>query len=156
MAPIPVIGIAETGAFRPMVEFGTEQEDLTRIFAPRSRAFPSAKHFTLEIRGDSMNAARPVPLVDGMFALCVDIADAGLTIESGRIYAVRRTLDNGQTYEVTIKRAKVFRDRIELSPESTNARHKPAIIRRGSEETNAQRIEAVGLVYGVFSSIELS
>jgi hypothetical protein len=34
-----------------------------------------------------------------MEVLCVDMADAGLQVESGRIYATRRTLDGGQTYE---------------------------------------------------------
>jgi len=43
------------------------------------------------------------------------MADAGLQVESGKIYATRRTLDGGQTYETIVRRAMVFRDRAELS-----------------------------------------
>lgn len=157
VAPIPVAGIAETGAFRPMPEIGPELEhELPRVNAPTSRAFPGAKHFALEIRGDSMNAAKPVPLVEGMFALCVDFTDAELTLETGRIYAVRRTQDGGHTYEVTIKRAHVFRDRVELRPESTNKKHETIIVPRArGDDLNAQEVRAIGLVYGTFSSMEL-
>jgi SOS-response transcriptional repressor LexA len=154
-AAIPIVGIAETGAFRVMAEWGPDTDvELPRIFAPRSRLFPKAKHFALEVRGDSMNAARPRPIVEGMYALCVDIIDAELPIESGRVYAVRRTIDGGQTYECTIKRAQVFRDRIELVPESTNPAHKTITVARDFDVTHTNEIAAIGLVYGTFNSFE--
>jgi SOS-response transcriptional repressor LexA len=156
MAPIPVIGIAETGAFRPMQDIDSTQEyELPRIHAPRNSSFAAAKHFALEIRGDSMNAARPIPLVAGMHALCLDMVDADLTIESGRIYAVRRTLDGGQTYELTIKRAHVFKNRIELRPESTNKAHKTIEIAREDHDGGTNEVRAIGLVYGVYGSMEI-
>jgi SOS-response transcriptional repressor LexA len=155
-APIPVAGIAEAGAFRAMPEWGHEHEhELPRIIAPRSKLYPKAKHFALEVRGDSMNAAKPTPIVEGMYVLCIDVIDAGADVESGRIYAVRRTMDGGQTYECTIKRAKVFRDRVELHPESTNHSHKVIEIPRRHDREAANSVEAIGLVYGSFNSFEL-
>jgi SOS-response transcriptional repressor LexA len=117
---IPIVGVAELGAFRQMPVNDDTEENLPRVNAPHSRLYPNARHFALEVRGDSMNAAKPSPILDGMIALCVDVVDAEIEVESGKIYAVRQTRDGGQTYELTIKRAKVFRNRVELLPESTN------------------------------------
>lgn len=156
---IPLVGYAETGAFRPMVDFGDDfVGDLPVICAEGSRAHPTAKLFALTARGDSMNASRP-PIIEGMTVLCVDFVDAGIEIETGRVYAVRRTRDSGQTWELTVKRAHVFRDRYELRPESTNPAHTPIIIPRGNGGASLQQddgtvIEVIGLVYGTFQSFE--
>lgn len=151
VAEIPVIGFAETGAFRQMADFDQgDSESLRKVAASRSTDHPKARHFALQIRGDSMNLAKPYPLIDGLIVLCIDMADAGLEIESGKIYAVRRTMDGGQTYECTVKRAKVFRDRFELLPESSNQDHKPLILPRGAGRDDAAKsIDVIGLVYGV-------
>jgi SOS-response transcriptional repressor LexA len=152
--PIAVAGFAEAGAFRVMPEVWHEFEhDLPRIGAPKSPSFPKAKHFALEVRGDSMNATKPTPILSGMMVLCVDIIDADIPIESGQIYAVRRTRDAGQTWEITVKRARVFRDRIELHPESTNPTHQPFIIRNHEDAADHHTIEAFGLVYAVYASL---
>jgi SOS-response transcriptional repressor LexA len=155
IASLPVIAVAEAGAFRAMVAIGDQEQDLPKISAPRSGRFPNAKHFALEVRGDSMNASNP-PITDGTYVLCVDVIDAELSVETGQIYVVRRTLDGGQTYEWTVKRAKVFRDRIELHPESTNAIHKPTVIPRAHDTEMTNEVIAVGWVYGVFNSLESS
>jgi len=152
---IPIAGIAETGAFRQMIDFGADYErELPILRAPRSRLHPRARHFALEVRGDSMNAARPAPIVEGMYVLCVDIVSAELLVESGRIYAVRQTRDAGQTWECTIKRAKVYRDRVELVPESTNANHQKIVIERDLDPAHTNEVAAIGLVYGLYSSFE--
>jgi SOS-response transcriptional repressor LexA len=153
VAPIPVIGIVEAGAFRPMHEppYGEEPKHLN---APTSISYPSAPHFALEVWGDSMNASKPVPLLEGMYVLCVDVAAAGLTVESGKIYVVRRTKDGGQTYELTVKRARVFRNRTELIPESTNPKHEPIVVRRELDPDSANEVTAFGLVYGAYASLE--
>jgi SOS-response transcriptional repressor LexA len=155
VAPTPVIGIAEAGAFRPMREVSPDTEiDFPHLNAPRSELYPDAKHFALQVWGDSMNAAKPVPIVQGMHVLCVDVIDAELTIESGKIYVVRQTKDAGQTYELTVKRARVFRDRIELVPESTNPRHQTIVVRLNFESESRKEIAAIGWVYGTYTSLE--
>jgi SOS-response transcriptional repressor LexA len=154
-SPIPIAGFAETGAFRQMLDFDQLEHNAPTVHAPRSTAYPLARHFALEVRGDSMNAAKPTPIVEGMFALCVDIIDAELMVESGRIYAVRRTLDGGSTWECTIKRAKVYRNRIELVPESSNVLHQKIVIMRDTDpSSHTNEVAAIGLVYGLYSSFE--
>lgn len=152
--PIPIAGIAETGAFRQMVDFDQLEHNLPVVHAPRSRAYPRARHFALEVRGDSMNAAKPTPIVEGMYALCVDVISAELMIESGRIYAVRQTRDGGSTWECTIKRAKVYRDRTELLPESTNQAHQKIVVPRDLNADHTNEVSAFGLVYGIYNSFE--
>ncbi len=150
VAEVPIIGVAEAGAFRVMADEDQSPHNLRLVSVRKSRRYPMVRHFALEVRGDSMNAARPSPILDGAVALCVDILDAGLEIETDKIYAARRTLDDGQTWECTIKRARVFRDRYELVPESTNPVHKPLIIPRGAgRDHDSHRIEAIGLVYAI-------
>lgn len=153
---VPISGIAEAGVFRVMPNVRSDFErELPSIAATRSVRYPRAKHFAMEVRGLSMNAAEPYPILPGMYVLCVDMISAELIIESGKIYAVRRTLDAGSTYEFTIKRAFVFRDRIELRPESTDRSFEPLIIPRKTDwEDDGVEIMAIGLVYGAVNSYE--
>jgi SOS-response transcriptional repressor LexA len=151
---IPVVADAETGAFRQLPELDDMgMAALPQIIAPRSASHPRATHFAFRIRGNSMNNAMP-PLVEGMYALCVDLASADLLVETGKIYAVRRTLDGGHTYEVTIKRARVHRTQTELLPESTDPSHRPIIVPRDTDLLIGNEIKAIGWVYGAFSSFE--
>jgi SOS-response transcriptional repressor LexA len=149
---VPLIGIAEAGAWRTVSPLPADVQE--SVSPARSRNYKSFKHFALRVQGDSMNASRP-PIGDGQIILCVDMADAGLEITDGRVYVVRRTRDGGQSYEMTVKRAFVFRDRIELRPESTNPAHRPITVKRGMDEDfDGTRVEAIGLVYGTYASLE--
>jgi SOS-response transcriptional repressor LexA len=149
---VPLIGIAEAGAWRTVSPLPADVQE--SVSPARSRNYKSFNHFALRVQGDSMNASRP-PIGDGQIILCVDMADAGLEITDGRVYVVRRTRDGGQSYEMTVKRAFVFRDRIELRPESTNPAHKAITVKRGMDEDfDGTRVEAIGLVYGTYASLE--
>jgi SOS-response transcriptional repressor LexA len=155
IAPLPIAFTAEAGAFRDMSTFDDiEASELPTIDAPRSKHYPRARHFAVAIRGDSMNATKPLALTEGTYALCVDVIDAEIAVQTGQVYAVRRTRDGGQSYEVTIKRAKVFKDRIELHPESTNPKYKPINIPIDSDPASTRETAAIGWVYGVFGSFE--
>jgi SOS-response transcriptional repressor LexA len=153
---IPVVGIVEAGAFREMPAYFTDgnHNESPLIVAERSSQYRGARHFAMEVRGDSMNAARPWPILPGMHVLCVDMVSAELMVETGRIYVVRRTLNAGQTWELTVKRARVFRDRVELHPESLNKIHVPLVIPRGHDDDGTE-VSAIGLVYGFYGSLEL-
>lgn len=150
---VPVIGIAEAGAFRHMSALNYDDSSLPMREVQLSRRFPRARHFALQIRGDSMNASRTGPLTDGMFVMCVDMKSADLEFENDRLYAVRRSLDRGRTFETSIKRATVFRDRIELASESTR-QHDKFIISRSPSSDSEPQVEAFGLVYAALLDFE--
>jgi transcriptional regulator with XRE-family HTH domain len=155
LSQILVAGVAEAGAFRSLKASPAEAEyQMAPVNAALSTSYPAAKHFAFAIRGSSMNAARPVPILEGMLVLCVDLVDANLELESGQIYVVRRTIDGGQTYEFTVKRAVIFKDRMELRPESSDQSHRPIILRYDAEPDPAVEVLAVGWVYGLYTSLE--
>jgi transcriptional regulator with XRE-family HTH domain len=159
VAPMPLIGIVEAGAFRKLNSHST----FPMLERPLSHSYPDAKHFVLTVGDDSMGAAaKEGPILRGMEVLCVDMADAALQVESGRIYVIRRTLDGGQTYETIVRRAMVFRDRVELSAESGRPEDEKIVIagQLGTELGTelgtgpGQQMVALGLVYGVFRAFE--
>jgi len=163
VAPMPLIGIVETGAFRKLSPHPT----FAMLERPLSHSYPDAKHFVLMVGDDSMGiAAKEGPILRGMEVLCVDMADAALQVESGKIYVIRRTLDGGQTYETIVRRAMVFRDRVELNAESGRPEDEKVVIsgQLGTEFGTAlgtefgtdrgQQMVALGLVYGVFRALE--
>jgi transcriptional regulator with XRE-family HTH domain len=150
IAAIPVIGIIEVGAFRKP----QANSNFPLVERPLSQSYPDARHFVLTVGDASMGAAsKDGPILPGMEVLCVDMADAGLQVESGRIYATRRTLDGGQTYETIIRRAMVFRDRVELIAESGRPEDEKIVI-SGLATDPGQPIFALGLVYGIFRDLE--
>jgi hypothetical protein len=72
------------------------------------------------------------------------MADAGLQVESGRIYS--RTLDGRQTNEAIIRRAMVFRDQVELIAESRRPEDEKIVISKLATDPGQPRF-ALGFVY---------
>jgi hypothetical protein len=134
-----IMGIVEVGAYRKE----KTQQGVTH--GPTSSDHPAAIHFALDVRDDCMNAAA-VP--KGSVVLCVDMVDAGLTVQTGNIYAIRRSDDDGKTWEILLRRARVFSDRAELEAVSTSSYGKinhPGVLTTDHRE----KIYAFGFVYGV-------
>lgn len=147
---IPLVGIVESGTLRKL-----PQGVPTLVMRPKSKHYPLAKHFSLYVNDTSMAAAHEQPLLPGMEALCIDIEDAELEVESGKIYAIRRTRDGGENYETILRRARVFRDRVELLTESGKPGEDETIIHKGRLLSDPrQPIFAFGLMYGAFQSFE--
>jgi SOS-response transcriptional repressor LexA len=149
----PVVATVEAGVFREMPAEFYEAERPTIESIPHSR-FRKARHFAVRVQGDSMDAFEP-PIPSGAYALCVDIIDAELEVTTGEVYVIRRTLDAGQTYEWTIKEARVFADRVELHPRSKNPVHKSfTVSRRNMLDRDASNaIQVIGLVFGVQAKV---
>jgi SOS-response transcriptional repressor LexA len=148
--PIPLVARVQAGAFREMPEFRSEfAQEYPVINAGYSEHHPKSHHVAFEIRGDSMNAATPFKLVEGMAALCVEFRSP----IDGRIYVVARTEDDGQNWELTLKRLRIFPDRYEFRPESTNPIHKPLIIKkaRSIDHLNSKEIKLLYLMYNFCS-----
>ena len=152
MMPIPVVGIVETGAFRKLQDSSV----FVMVHRPLSQLYPAAKHFALSVGDDCMSiAGKEGAILPGTEVLCVDLFSAGLQVESGKIYAIRRTMDGGNTYETMVRRAMVFRDRVELIAESGRPGGIEKIVIPGGLGVDPQQvIFALGLVYGVFRGFE--
>jgi len=147
---MPVIGVVEVGAFRKL----RANANFPLVERPLSQSYPDARHFVLKVGDASMGAdSKDGPILPGMEVLCVDTADAGLQVESGRIYATRRTLDGGQTYETIIRRAMVFRDRVELIAESGRPEDEKIVIPELATDPG-QPMFALGFVYGIYRGLE--
>lgn len=152
-ADIPVVGSVNAGVFTEMSgsEPWLSDAEFETIWAPRNRRYPSARCFAFRVMGDSMNDAKPRPILEGDLVLCVDVVDAEIGIVDDKIYVIRRTKDGGQSFEWTLKRARVFNNRTELVPESTNPAHKPLVIPRNQTIDDGQEIAVIGLMYGLFA-----
>jgi len=117
-------GIVEAGAFRPVNMFDQEGEYRTVSIAPDSR-FPVSVQHVFEVVGDSMLLAGLAP---GMWALAVDLHSYEKIYGEpgdGKLVVVARIRDGDR--ELTVKRLRIFRDRMELQPESPNPMHKPIV-----------------------------
>lgn len=117
-------GIVEAGAFRPVELLNQDADHKFLPLSPDPR-FPAKDQYAFEVVGDSMNLARILP---GMLVQAVDVyAWERLHGEpgDGKLVIVARTRSADPERELTVKRLRIFRDRIELRPESDNPVHKP-------------------------------
>ena len=96
---------------------------------PADPRYPASHQAAYQVMGDSMNGA-PARIHAGMFVLAVSRA-AWERLHGepsdGRIVIVARTRNGQPEQELTLKRLRIFRDRYELRPESTNPRHTPLV-----------------------------
>lgn len=139
---MPIIGVVEDSTFRK----STAETPVEGLRAPFSIDHPLARHFALEVRDNSMAASRE-HIEAGTWVLCVDMIDAGLVVSSGGIYAVRRTLDKGRTWETILRRAQCSKDCTQLSAEGHGTFENLAVPGRLGTDPLTE-IYAFGLVYG--------
>lgn len=138
-----VVGVAEAGAFR--------QQDMLQealeafIEAPAPEAFPSATHYALKIRGDSMDLRG---IMDGDHVTAVDYSEIGTPLKNGTVVHVQKSSDGGYL-EWTLKEVHAFPDRYELQPRSSNPKHRPYVIPRDGVDAGSDEVRILGIVVGV-------
>ena len=119
-------GIVEAGTFRHNDSTNQDAEFRVIPIAPDPR-YPAASQFAFEVMGDSMEEAG---LIQGMWVLAVD-AHAWERLHGepgdGRLVIVARIRNGDSERELTVKRLRLFRDRLELQPQSKNPVHKPFV-----------------------------
>lgn len=146
--PVPIVAaIAEAGSFRKAASVLMDKgASVGNVIAPRYAQ--GGECFAIRMRGNSMNAAKPHPILDGMIVLCVEMA--GRAAEGGKTYLVRCTDDGGKTFELSVRKATVSRKQTELRCESTDQGHdEPLVIAHDRATTDtSHRIEILALVYG--------
>lgn len=114
---LPIIGPIQAGAWLALDE--TVQDEPIFFTAVADRRYPHARQWLREVRGDSMNAKGIVP---GDLAHVVDVAEAGINLNSGMIVEVTRTRAGGSLREITLKEVEITSEGMRLWPRSTNPR----------------------------------
>ena len=149
---LPVLGIVEAGAWRDITADEDHEPEVRQV--ARDARFPDAAQFLLRVRGDSMNAAKPSPILEGMLVRCVSWADTGLELRTGLIAVVR--LWDGSRAETTMKRVHIMpKGDIELRPESTNASHKAIQLPADHVDGDGVRVEIIAVVTAAVQEFDL-
>lgn len=148
-----VAGVVEAGAFREVDEF--DQSDPVEIMLPRDEKFPNARQLVFDCSGDSMNDLRPRPIFSGDRLVCLSYEDVEHLIElkSGMVVVVERTRDGGHFREWSLKQLEVFPDRAEFHPRSTNAKHKPIVVKRDYDADDGVTVQVIALVRRVMNEM---
>jgi len=139
-------GTVEAGAFRPWDTLNQTSEHRRIPVTPDPR-YPREAQFAFEVVGDSMDEANILP---GMWVLAVD-AHVWEKLNSevagdGKIVVAARTRDSRPERELTVKQLRVFHDRLELRPRSSNPRHETLVKPWPPEEHPAEEITVIAIV----------
>lgn len=145
----PVVGVVEAGAWRVTDLFEAEEFN-EEIPIPDLNQF-GAKQAAFKVAGDSMDLA---DLPAGSYAVTVDWVDGGFEMEDGMVVVVERV--DGHRREWTVKELRLFADRFELWPRSSNSRHRPIIVRRDSVDEDGLEVRILGLVVGTWRPLKRS
>ena len=136
IANLPIRGFVQAGSWQ---EIDMMYQDDAEIYsASPDPRFPIEEQFILRVRGDSMNAAKPIPILDGCLLKCVSIAGWAMDIRPGQIVVVHRMREQAGLVEATVKRVGVDGNNIVLTPESDNGTHKQLKIPRGVENDRTE------------------
>lgn len=124
---LPYGGIVEAGAFRPVDMLSQEAGRMVPL--PRDPSYPRCRQYAFEVRGDSMNLAH---IEDGMWVTGIDYLDFAEwhgEVRDRMIVVAEHSRAQGAERELTVKEVRLFRDRMELLPRSSNPDHRPLIVR---------------------------
>lgn len=111
--------------------------------------FPKEAQFVLKVHGDSMNAARPIPILDGALIRCLSLEYGGVPLRSGHIAVIHRK--RGDLVETTLKRVTYTGGAFEFRPESSNPDHR--VFKPGDDEST--EISAYAVVTGIFNAVDV-
>lgn len=143
-ADVPIVGYVEAGAFRPIDWF--DDLDLGVIVNGFNPTFSREKQFGWVVKGDSMNQAG---INEDDELVCLDPWEAQVEIGDGDFVIVERAINGGHTREVTVKELKVFDDRYELVPHSSNPKHQPIVVPRTYDLGDDLEYRIIGIVISV-------
>jgi SOS-response transcriptional repressor LexA len=138
-------GVVEAGAFRPQNDH-SQDDDYRTVALPHDNRFPLSAQYAFSVMGDSMTLEK---IFEGMHVLAVDV----LTWErlmgqprDGNLVVVARTRNGHPERELTVKKLRLFTDRMELQPCSDNPAYEPLVFPlplREADQTEAHIIAVV-------------
>lgn len=138
-------GVAQAGLFRPNDDQDQEAET-RRVPLPADPRYPAASQYAFRVEGDSMTKAH---IWEGMHVLAVDVhawERVHGEVGDGKLVVVARWRHGDSERELTVKRLRLFRDRMELQTETENPRWQPIVFPlplRQDEDGEAQIIAVV-------------
>lgn len=138
---------AEAGNWR---EADIDQSEPETYIVPMQRRGRNVRRFLARVAGDSMNKAG---INDGEIVICLDWIELDEPMQDGQIVLVQQTKDGGHMIETTVKQLRIFLDRYELHPRSTNPIHKPIIVNHGDGDMDGREVRIIGLVEGSYRPV---
>ncbi len=142
-----IIGKVKAGEFIAVEDLGDWDEPryIEDTVDPR---FPGARHLAFDVEGDSMNALKPRPIMDGdqLSALAYEDIQERMPLRDGMIVVVERTRHGGLEREWSVKQLEIYEDRVEFHPRSTNPRHKPIVIVRDNAADDGVTVTIIAIV----------
>lgn len=142
--PLLIMGDVAAGLWSE-VEFFNEEITERSIFVP-ILGYKDSAQFLLRVRGESMNKVAQ----NGELILCVDIHDGGILPQSGDLVVARRTRNDGQTVERTVKRLMIDEAGNQyLIPQSTDPRYQDPIVLDQPHDETAE-VAVTAKVIGAF------
>ncbi len=156
LVPIPVVGVARAGMFEPVDEIASQE--MQWVNAPRDEDFPQARQMIFDVEGDSMNALKPLPIIDGSRVVCVDFDDlqGRVPVQEGMVVVIEQQLADGAVREWSVKQVEIHGTRAEYHPRSTNPKHKPIIVESDLDPDDTRHVRILGIVRNVLNSVALS
>lgn len=119
-------GIVEAGTFRKVNSLNQDAE-YEIVPLPPSPLYPVGAQYAFRVEGDSMN----LEMLPGMWVQAVDVnvwERLNGEPDDGKFVVVELRRNGDSERELCVKQLRLFRDRYELHPRSTNPEHKPIAI----------------------------
>lgn len=140
---LPYGGTVQAGHFLPADLL--DQSGHKHIPLPRDPRYPRARQYAYKVAGNSMDLAG---IKDGMWVVAVDLGDFVEfhgELEDKMNAVVKRTRYSESEIELTVKQVRIFTDRVELRPVSSEDTHKPIIVPKENGD-GAESVEIAAIV----------
>jgi transcriptional regulator with XRE-family HTH domain len=151
-----IAGRVEAGAFREVDDFDQSEPRLIQVLPDEQ--FPRARQLAFDVSGDSMNALKPRPILDGdriVGPAYEDISDE-LVLRDGMVVVVERSRDGGHFREWSVKQLVLLQGRTEFHPRSANPRYKPIIVERDMFADDGTQIQIICIVRRIINDLPIS
>lgn len=151
-----IAGTAAAGTFKAVEDIEADLSDEDNyVVTTRDPDFPQARLIAVRVEGDSMNALKPRPILDGDMLVCVDFDESRARLRDGMVVLVQQTRDDGRLREWSVKQIELYDDRVEFHPRSTNRKHKPIVVKRDLEADDGRTVEVLAIIRRIMNEVPL-
>ncbi|WP_232629128.1 S24 family peptidase [Methylobacterium sp. Leaf118] len=153
LARVIYAGVVEAGSFREVADFDDIEHEV--IAYPADPDYPWVQQLQFEVRGDSMNALSPRPIMNGdrLIALDFEGLNGRVALHTGLIVVVQQSKDGGLLVERSVKQLEVYEDRYEFHPRSHNKKLKPIVTPHDMTAEDGKEVRILALVRSVMNRL---